>query len=370
MAEIDYYEIVRQKLAVGPLQAPKHEKIFELMKIFWDEETIRVLSFFPNAQIPISPDEVAEKSGIPKQEVKKILKAANKKRTIAKIGNKFALEPILPGVFEAYFIVRQDSEENLKAAAQIYRYLFEHANEISVRRQEFQNFSPILPLESTEKLIKIDESVDATTQVLPFELVEEMINKNEKFAVIPCQCRLISELNGDPCTVAPASMGCFSVGLMAEAVVGLGMGRALTKEEAIEFIKETEKAGLVHNAFNESQEHGVICNCCSCHCGSLFPMKQFQFKRVRPSNFAPQPNPELCGQCKTCLKKCPMEAISYQEGDQTMTFDYEKCIGCGICAANCKKNAILMERVHNVIPAEKNKIGNRTFGEMLNDLLS
>jgi len=64
-----------------------------------------------------------------------------------------------------------------------------------------------------------------------------------------------------------------------------------------------------------------------------------------------------------------MEAISYEEGDNTMTFNYDLCIGCGICAANCKKNAIMMERVRNVIPAEKNKIGDKTFSEMLSDLL-
>lgn len=211
--------------------------------------------------------------------------------------------------------------------------------------------------------------MDAKTKVLPFELVEEMINKNDKFAVIPCQCRLIAELNGEPCTVAPASMGCFLVGPEAEAIVNFGMGRALSKEEAIEYLKETEKAGLVHNASNETKEHGFICNCCSCHCGALFPMKQFQLNNVRPSNFAPQPNPELCVQCKTCLKKCPMEAISYQEGDQIMTFNYDLCIGCGICAANCKKNAILMEKVRDFIPSEKNNIGDKTFGEMLSGLL-
>ena len=197
MTQADYYEIVRQKLAIGPLQAPKHEKILELLKVFWDEETIRVLSFFPNAGTPISPDEVAEKAGIPKQEVKKLLKQANKRRTLARIGTKFSLMPLLPGIFEAYFIARQDTEENLKAAAQIFRYLFEHAKEITIHSHDFQLFSPVLPIESTEKLIKIDESVDAKTQVLPYELVEEMINKNEKFAVIPCQCRLISELNPD-----------------------------------------------------------------------------------------------------------------------------------------------------------------------------
>ena len=37
MTEIDNYEIVRQKLSLGPLYAPKHKKVYELMKLLWNE---------------------------------------------------------------------------------------------------------------------------------------------------------------------------------------------------------------------------------------------------------------------------------------------------------------------------------------------
>ena len=42
MPEIDNYEIVRQKLILGPLYAPKHKKVFELMKILWSKEEIKI----------------------------------------------------------------------------------------------------------------------------------------------------------------------------------------------------------------------------------------------------------------------------------------------------------------------------------------
>ncbi|MFX0006529.1 MAG: 4Fe-4S binding protein [Promethearchaeota archaeon] len=38
MTEADYYEIIRQKLVLGPLYAPKHKKVVEFLKIFWNEE--------------------------------------------------------------------------------------------------------------------------------------------------------------------------------------------------------------------------------------------------------------------------------------------------------------------------------------------
>ena len=43
MTKIDYYETVRQKLVLGPLKAPKHRKVTKLMKIFWNEDEIKLL---------------------------------------------------------------------------------------------------------------------------------------------------------------------------------------------------------------------------------------------------------------------------------------------------------------------------------------
>lgn len=368
MAE-DYYETVRQKLVLGPLNAPKHEMVYNLLKTFWDEETIKVLCHFPMAGQEISIPELVEKSGIPKEDIKRILKKANQNRTVARIGMKYALMPILPGVFEAYYISRQDTPENLKKAAKSYRFLIENPTPQTKMEPEFSLFSPILPIESTEKLIKIDESVDTKSKVLSFELIEEMINKNKVFCVIPCQCRLIAELDGAPCKVAPAAMGCFIAGPSAQALINLGFGKQLTKEEAIEYIKKTEKAGLVHNASNDSSDHIFVCNCCSCHCGALVPMKRFHLPHVRRSNFAPIQNHELCIKCEICLKKCPMEAISHPTKEADLVINYDLCIGCGVCAANCKKHAILMEKIRDIVPPIHNKMGNKSFDEMLLNLL-
>ncbi|MBP1681230.1 MAG: polyferredoxin-like protein [Proteobacteria bacterium] len=47
-----------------------------------------------------------------------------------------------------------------------------------------------------------------------------------------------------------------------------------------------------------------------------------------------------CDNCKECVQFCPTSALSYN-GDQTqLLFQMGKCIGCGICEAICKKEAI------------------------------
>jgi len=46
MTEIDYYEQVRQKLVSGDIHVPKHKKVIKLMKVFWNEEEIKILNHF------------------------------------------------------------------------------------------------------------------------------------------------------------------------------------------------------------------------------------------------------------------------------------------------------------------------------------
>jgi len=126
MTEIDYYEIVRQKLTLGPLYAPKHKKTTELLKVFWNEEEIRILSHFKGTEKDITIRELEERSGVPKDRIKEILEKCREKGTIGKRGSRYCLLPILPGIFEKYFIRLKDTEENLKSAAEIYRFLFKN----------------------------------------------------------------------------------------------------------------------------------------------------------------------------------------------------------------------------------------------------
>jgi len=70
MTEIDHYENVRQKLVLGPLSAPKNKKIIKLLKIFWNEDEIKILSHFESADKWVSLKELEERIGIPKNEIK------------------------------------------------------------------------------------------------------------------------------------------------------------------------------------------------------------------------------------------------------------------------------------------------------------
>ena len=377
MTEVDYYELVRQKLVLGPLATPKHRKIIKLMKIFWNEEEIKILSHFEPADQYTSLRQLEERTGTPKDEIKKILRRPLITGTISRKGAKYGLEPILPGIFERYFQRSRDTEENLKKAASLYRALMKELAPQGnlVNDKDWKLFRPLLPLESDEKLIEINKDFDVQSQTLPYESVKNLIDNNDQFAVITCQCRHIAELTGEPCEVATAEMGCFIAGPGAQMMVAGGIlgARSLNKEEAIEFIKETEKRGLVHNtvydAGNESST--FVCNCCGCHCGVLYPPKLFNRRGAYQSNYSPKWDNDLCTKCEICMKKCPQEAIYHKfplesdSSDEQMVLREELCIGCGICSVNCPNDALKMVKVRDVIPPKKRLIGNKTWLEML-----
>ena len=61
-------------------------------------------------------------------------------------------------------------------------------------------------------------------------------------------------------------------------------------------------------------------------------------KLEQHSNVLPQVTRDKCTGCGTCIKWCPVNAISIEGGKAVISAD--KCIGCGECTVACKTGAI------------------------------
>lgn len=72
-------------------------------------------------------------------------------------------------------------------------------------------------------------------------------------------------------------------------------------------------------------------------------------------------NPEtqnLCGSCGTCIPKCPVSALSFQ--NEKVVWDMDKCIHCDTCIQVCERNATpkiqemsvdeVFEKIKNNVP--------------------
>jgi pyruvate ferredoxin oxidoreductase delta subunit len=59
--------------------------------------------------------------------------------------------------------------------------------------------------------------------------------------------------------------------------------------------------------------------------------------------YKPVLNPEKCTKCLLCHLFCPDGTVLWNPETKEVTFDYDHCKGCGICANECPVGAIEME---------------------------
>jgi heterodisulfide reductase subunit A-like polyferredoxin len=114
-------------------------------------------------------------------------------------------------------------------------------------------------------------------------------------------------------------------------------------------LDRAERDGLVLQPQN-TQSPDFICCCCKDCCEVLKNAR----KLSRPAelfktNFQAHVDAERCTGCATCVKRCPMDAVTVS--DNFARVDGNLCIGCGLCASSCKEEAMrLRPRDGQVIP--------------------
>lgn len=190
------------------------------------------------------------------------------------------------------------------------------------------------------RTIPVGEAIDAHVEVLAYERAEELVRAHTRFAVAPCICRREKRLAGEGCDKPLET--CLAFGMAADFYERNGLGRAITKQEALDVLKRAETAGLVLSPGN-SQKVMNICACCGCCCGVLRTVKEHPRPgRLIASAFVAQLNVETCADCGTCIERCQMEALT--AGDGHVMLDVERCIGCGLCVTTCPTASLSLKR--------------------------
>jgi electron transport complex protein RnfB len=119
--------------------------------------------------------------------------------------------------------------------------------------------------------------------------------------------------------------------------------RAVTKEEALRILQETEEAGLVHSTANYRDGHYYICNCCTCCCGFLRSVAEFGVPTaIAHSDYRATVDEGECVGCGDCAERCQFRALSVPE--EVCVVDHSRCVGCGQCTMVCPSEALRLER--------------------------
>ncbi len=193
------------------------------------------------------------------------------------------------------------------------------------------------------RTIPIEKSIEFEENVADFDNLESLIESTQgPYMVTNCICKQLKDLEGEPCKVTSRREVCMGFGYAAKMYIEQGWGREISKDEAIEILRQNQEDGLVLQPDN-SQELGFICSCCSCCCESLSRYIKFPNPgSMSITNYYAEIDPELCNGCGTCVNICPMEAIKLQ--DDISKIKKKRCIGCGNCVVKCPVEAISLKK--------------------------
>ncbi len=348
---MDNYEKLRILYNTNPAGAPPSKALNEILQILFTQQEVAVAVSLTYVPKPVAV--IAEKSGIPVEDVERLCESmADKGIIYSRDKNNetgYSLLPIVPGVFEfPYMAGKNVMTEKLGTLWTEYHY----------DNQGYEFGSSPTPL---TRVMPVEEPLLEKTEVMPYEVLSEMMAKNTTFAVAECACRLSA---GDDACDKPNDV-CLIFDKTADFLIQRKLAKKISLDEAMNVLKRSEEAGLVHMTNNSQDRLNLVCNCCPCCCTLLTGMTKIKSPHpFATGRWVADIDASSCSGCGICSsERCPVEAVTLS--DDTAGIDHTICIGCGLCVSECPDDAITMKQRATPVdpPATVMKMGAQVLME-------
>jgi electron transport complex protein RnfB len=297
-----------------------------LQRLFSEEDASLFLELSPLLE---APESIAQRTGRSFEDVTAQLEDMTARGLLFRLKKgdsvKYGAIPFMHGLLE--FQIRRLDKDMVE--------LFERYYEEGFNRAIIDSADGFL------RTIPVNQSIDVSQQIAPFDDACEILRNVKTIVVADCICRKERGLMGKACE-KPVEV-CFMFGSMAQYYLDNNMGRQVDADEAIRIVKEAQKAGLVTQPAT-SQNPSGMCNCCGDCCGILRSVK----KLPKPaeyifSNYYACVDSDTCSGCEICLDRCQMGAVRMND-DDVVQIDLNRCIGCGLCVITCPTEALALVR--------------------------
>jgi Pyruvate/2-oxoacid:ferredoxin oxidoreductase delta subunit len=312
----------------------------------------------------VKRSEAEARSGLPKGEFIRLLTTLLDKGHITELDPEPGqVEPqlhlmcIFPGWFEHYLMGGKETPDRKEFARRMTKYFAmardvppDVLNAILVGVGPQRSIATASP--PTPTIITVGKSLPPpVSEIYPPHSVLSILEKLDEDEVISvghCFCRQQRKLDGDPCRMNLPEEACLGLGSAAQHVIDRGMGRRISRQEAIKLVKESAAKGAIHQVgrlvplkdFKAKHEVDIICNCCWDCCGAVGNYSRgnlpFMLKSYYVSEMA---DADRCNGCRACEEYCPVRAIAVDHSS-VARINAEMCCGCGVCVVHCAEQAI------------------------------
>ncbi len=350
MTESPYVNIA-QKTDEVPMTAPKaeddinfHPSFIEYLRLVYSPEEAEVVQYLNVPMAFLSTQDVAEKSGIDIESVTTLLESLHERNRLARIGDMYCLLPIqvLVNIHQFY----PETEQDDLAAAQLYKEYF-------IKGGYYKYYETSKKGTRELRTIPVGKAIDAEQKVVSAEEAHDFILNHapNELALAPCPCRTRTEKMGiRECKDQFPIASCIMLGPSAIHFESVGLGKRITREQAVEYFDHVNKMGLVGNTTNTIKDSLVICMCCGCCCSQLRGRTRWDNpEAILPSNFVPRAGEDCVG-CGECMDRCFFDALTINDDSGKVVAQTEQCIGCGICTFACPQESLKLFRLERSTP--------------------
>ena len=381
----DAYKNLEDRLNYFTQGAPSSETLTKILNVLFTEKEAKWV-----ARLPIRPftlKKAAQLWGTSEAKAEKLLDHLCEKGLLVDSYDhgvrKFVLPPPMIGFFE-FSLMRTRGDIDQKYLSELfYQY-------INVEEDFIKDL--FLGMDTKLGRVFVNEPVlmtEKTNHILNYERATHMIEEADFIGVGTCFCRHKNYHLGIPCKLGAPMETCLTFGNVARSLAEHGgYTRPIDKAEAKAILEMSYGYNLVQMGENVREHPAFMCNCCGCCCEALEAVRRFSpMQPIATTNYLPHINRDDCVSCGKCAKVCPILAISMEE-NASMTdvakyspaaveaqdpqttgtgqvapaagaeqdapsptaskkrpvIDTTICLGCGVCARNCPKKAITLQR--------------------------
>jgi Pyruvate/2-oxoacid:ferredoxin oxidoreductase delta subunit len=187
----------------------------------------------------------------------------------------------------------------------------------------------------TAVTIPVNLIIDSKQRIFDLTETENILKEASLISLGNCYCREKHKRCNNPLDV------CIGLDQRARKLIDNGSAREVGLSEALDALKRSHNAGLVHISYTSKGEKKPrhICGCCSCCCPSMSALVRFGMSgAVIPSKYISITNAETCKNCGICAKRCQFKARTFANGK--MSYESTRCFGCGLCVTTCPTRSI------------------------------